>query len=215
MEYRDMLLNLPGMEPIRRGFRTFGQLFRQAHQFISRISSKARGIISSHTIDSTTSDDLEANIPPVTDNDLGRRTSNGEKSIMTAETPRALSISVPSLHIEKDPDALTPTTPVSPGKLLWRNAIRSVKLHSAVQLPFNTSSELHRQRTSSSNLTGGCEKKRMGPGGEPVKAVFQSRIAALMPKLKILETTQDLAAHQALVRHLQFSPDGRYLATSR
>ena len=48
-----------------------------------------------------------------------------------------------------------------------------------------------------------------------MKAVLRSRVAALVPKLKILDTTQDLAAHQALVRHLQFSPDGKYLDTSR
>lgn len=42
-----------------------------------------------------------------------------------------------------------------------------------------------------------------------------SRVAALVPKLKSLEATQDLAAHQALVRHLQFSPNGKFLATSR
>jgi WD40 repeat protein len=41
-----------------------------------------------------------------------------------------------------------------------------------------------------------------------------SRLATLTPKLKSLEPTQDLAAHQALVRHLQFSPDGKYMATS-
>ncbi|KAH9048439.1 WD40 repeat-like protein [Lactarius hengduanensis] len=41
-----------------------------------------------------------------------------------------------------------------------------------------------------------------------------SRVAGLVPKLRGLEPTQDLAAHQALVRHLQFSPNGKFLATS-
>ncbi|KAI0250714.1 WD40-repeat-containing domain protein [Lactifluus subvellereus] len=41
-----------------------------------------------------------------------------------------------------------------------------------------------------------------------------SRVAGLVPKLRGLAPTQDLAAHQALVRHLQFSPNGRFLATS-
>ncbi|EEB94997.1 hypothetical protein MPER_06102 [Moniliophthora perniciosa FA553] len=43
---------------------------------------------------------------------------------------------------------------------------------------------------------------------------MRSRVSALVPKLTCLEATQDLAAHQALVRHLQFSPDGKFLATS-
>jgi WD repeat-containing protein 26 len=42
-----------------------------------------------------------------------------------------------------------------------------------------------------------------------------SRVAGLIRKLHGLAPTQDLAAHQALVRHLQFSPNGRFLATSR
>ena len=48
---------------------------------------------------------------------------------------------------------------------------------------------------------------------EPVSTV-KSRLSALVPKLVLLETTQDLPAHTALVKHIQFSPDGKYLATS-
>ncbi|KAG1742685.1 WD40-repeat-containing domain protein [Suillus paluster] len=36
----------------------------------------------------------------------------------------------------------------------------------------------------------------------------------LIPKLKTLDPVQDLSVHTALVRHLQFSPSGKYLATS-
>ncbi len=49
----------------------------------------------------------------------------------------------------------------------------------------------------------------------PVKGVLRSRIATLTPQLRCLETTKDLTAHQALVKHMQFSPNGKYLATSR
>jgi hypothetical protein len=42
-----------------------------------------------------------------------------------------------------------------------------------------------------------------------------SRVAGLVPKLRGLVPTQVLEAHQALVRHLQFSPNGKFLATSR
>lgn len=42
-----------------------------------------------------------------------------------------------------------------------------------------------------------------------------SRLAVLIPKLKRMEATQEYAPHQALVRHLQFSPDGKFFATSR
>ena len=45
--------------------------------------------------------------------------------------------------------------------------------------------------------------------------IRSSRVARLVPKLRDFEPTQEFAAHQALVRHLQFSPDGKFLATSR
>ncbi|KAI0270470.1 WD40-repeat-containing domain protein [Gloeopeniophorella convolvens] len=41
-----------------------------------------------------------------------------------------------------------------------------------------------------------------------------SRVAELVPKLNVLAPVQELAVHQKLVRHLQFSPDGRFLATA-
>jgi hypothetical protein len=40
-------------------------------------------------------------------------------------------------------------------------------------------------------------------------------VARLVPTLKDFAPTQEFAAHQALVRHLQFSPNGNFLATSR
>ncbi|EIN08602.1 hypothetical protein PUNSTDRAFT_88042 [Punctularia strigosozonata HHB-11173 SS5] len=52
-----------------------------------------------------------------------------------------------------------------------------------------------------------------GSSAGPASAVRSNRLAALTPRLQCLETTQDLAAHSALVRHLMFSPDGKYLAT--
>jgi hypothetical protein len=42
-----------------------------------------------------------------------------------------------------------------------------------------------------------------------------SRVARLAPKLRGLAPTQNFAAHQALVRHLQFSPNENSLVTSR
>lgn len=39
-------------------------------------------------------------------------------------------------------------------------------------------------------------------------------LSALSQKLRNLECTEDISPHQALVRDLQFSPDGKYLATA-
>jgi WD repeat-containing protein 26 len=65
-----------------------------------------------------------------------------------------------------------------------------------------------RRRTHSDGVLSGSD-------AGPASAVRSNRLAALTPKLQCLETTQDLAAHSALVRHLMFSPDGKYLATCR
>jgi hypothetical protein len=73
-----------------------------------------------------------------------------------------------------------------------------------------------RRRTTSGTLTNGAtETSSKKPTSDNIMPLRGSRVAILIPKLKSLETTQDLAAHQALVRHLQFSPDGKFLATSR
>ena len=222
MEYGDTLMNLPGVERTRQTFHAFSQLLTQAHDAMGRIASKALRRLRTRSRKPAESD-LEANIPPTVHvhapNErppMVRHVSDGEKS-MSTDPRRGLSISVTGLQKDRLCDApQTPITPSSPGKQLWLNAFRSVKMHSAISAPFGvmvSPHEPHRQRTSSSDLTA-SSRKRTNPG-EPVRAVFRSRLAALIPKLKELETTQDLAAHQALVRHLEFSPDGRYLATSR
>jgi WD repeat-containing protein 26 len=140
------------------------------------------------------------------------------------------------------------------GKLLWRNAMKTVKMRSAVSSnlaalamnapghpALNLGQGTHsgnlrnpmRQRTTSSTMTsdsgsasaGGSStaialsgRTTFGPRRqktvleEPV--MLRSRVAMLIPKLKGLDVVQDIPAHQALVRHLQFSPDGKFLATS-
>ncbi|KAF7318792.1 Catabolite degradation [Mycena chlorophos] len=50
---------------------------------------------------------------------------------------------------------------------------------------------------------------------DPARAMLvRSRVAALTPKLTALVATKALENHRALVRHMQFSPDGNYLATT-
>lgn len=53
------------------------------------------------------------------------------------------------------------------------------------------------------------------PKPVPIPSFSGSRIGSLKSKLGSLKITKDLAAHELVVRHLQFSPDGKFLATSR
>ena len=107
------------------------------------------------------------------------------------------------------------SSPPTSGKARFVNAVHSVMMmrQAASPMPFGLSLPPRtpaRRRTSSTDTPGA-----RGVSAEPVGLMRASRVAALVPKLKALETTQDLAAHQALVRHLQFSPNGKFLATSR
>lgn len=46
-------------------------------------------------------------------------------------------------------------------------------------------------------------------------ALRGARVPKVIEELEGLDLTQELSAHGALVRHIQFSPNGKYLATSR
>lgn len=63
------------------------------------------------------------------------------------------------------------------------------------------------------NSTNGMSPTRFSSFG--LSTLRGPRAPILIPKLRSLEPVQDLSVHSALVRHLQFSPSGKYLATSR
>ncbi|KAF9225897.1 hypothetical protein BS17DRAFT_777834 [Gyrodon lividus] len=91
-----------------------------------------------------------------------------------------------------------------------------------------------RKRTTSSAITGTSAvtgTSFIGPGGSSItlggnprgygqgssggaSGLRSSRLVSLVPKLRSLSTAQDILAHSALVRHLKFSPNGKFLATS-
>ncbi|KAA1474488.1 hypothetical protein DENSPDRAFT_931692 [Dentipellis sp. KUC8613] len=55
---------------------------------------------------------------------------------------------------------------------------------------------------------------RSGATFEPRPAMHVSRVVTLAEKLRGIEVTQDLAAHKGRIKRLQFSPNGKFLATS-
>ncbi|KIK82317.1 hypothetical protein PAXRUDRAFT_35593 [Paxillus rubicundulus Ve08.2h10] len=67
----------------------------------------------------------------------------------------------------------------------------------------------------SSSVTLGANFRGYGQGGPGGVSGLQGPcIVSLVTKLRSLSTAQDILAHSALVRHLKFSPDGKFLATS-
>ncbi|KAJ4491756.1 WD40-repeat-containing domain protein [Lentinula lateritia] len=98
---------------------------------------------------------------------------------------------------------MDPAVPI--GKELWRNALRIAKMNRAMSNHGSANYQNHRQRTSSS--TSSVDLK--------LDAIrVQSRLNALVPKLESLTPMQGKVAHRALIWNLQFSPDGKFLATS-
>jgi len=159
-----------------------------------------------------------------------------------------------SIPIEKEVSSgsavhTSPSPPNSAGKVLWKNAVRNVKIRNAIlatesvtgaplttppallednyqhsSIPVSASvgvvngagrAEPIRRRTTSSGFgkSPNFERKKAIGLGEPFMN-GRARMGALIPRLLELEPTQDLSVHTALVRHMQFSPDGKFLATS-
>lgn len=196
--------------------------FIRMNEALKRLSRKLFGLSDTDSR-SQSSDDTDANTLPISHKNNHRASTGPEiftsrRLSMTSEPPQSPRSykSFTSL-----PDVEGPAIPSSPGKELWQRAFRTVKLHTAISSPHGMASviggapEPLRRRTNSTNLTYKFDERRRTITEEPVKVVSRSRIALLQPKLKEIEPTQDLAAHSALVRHLQFSPDGKFLATSR
>lgn len=100
----------------------------------------------------------------------------------------------------------TPTSP-SPPRVRFVQTVRNVI---RMQQASSSYSQFSRSLTPTLLTPDGMHRKDTQP--MPVQS---SRVASLVPKLRGLTLTQDLDAHQALVRHLQFSPNGKFLATSR
>lgn len=93
------------------------------------------------------------------------------------------------------------------------NAIRSVIMLQSTARPMSP----RRNSSFDTPIVSGSAAMPMSPGRfpEPGMSLRGVRVTSAIDKLKALNTSQEMEAHQALVRHLQFSPNGRYLATSR
>ncbi|KAJ7634736.1 hypothetical protein FB45DRAFT_989512 [Roridomyces roridus] len=219
----DQFLAIPGVEKILRVFRGIKKRFKVAKRALVRVSSKTVSLLSVNSSSDSEKDDLEANILPISNG----HSRNPSAMASVSQLPTASDLGTPStstaptpvtgrspMLAQTGPEPISPGSPgVTRGKQLWRNALQTVKMRSVAAAPFGRMP--HRQRTTSSTLGNMADRKRT-MAEEPVKAAVlaRSRLATLRPKLNMLMATEGLEAHQALVRHLQFSPDGKFLATS-
>ncbi|KAK2461255.1 hypothetical protein APHAL10511_006782 [Amanita phalloides] len=221
IETKNKITQLTPVQRIVSGF-TFTKY--QCNKFITyvrHVSSKAGDLLPTH-IRQNMQDTADANPPSVNDspamNSMGSplfRATTEIKRSRPIQLPRALSM--PNLG-DSSTETGSTDSPKSP-KELWDKAFSSILNRPTLsQVGFAavvaTRASHRQQTTSSNNLSYGPGERRHETAEEVGHAVFKSRVTALMSELKPLEVTQDLAAHEALVRHLQFSPDGKYLATS-
>ncbi|KAJ3763939.1 hypothetical protein EV360DRAFT_91547 [Lentinula raphanica] len=221
VEVNEKFLQLPGISSIFRVLRWASKWaslrIASAGTKFQRAKSITKSIISS---DSEKVSDIENGIPMTLSSDDVNALSALSRRRPSETGPASPLVDSPTIASTAGSPISPPNTPtspphspapVSPGRQLWKNAFRTVKMSTALSNPRAVRSP-QRQRTTSSTLLP-SDRNRNGTD-PPVKAIVRSRVAGLVPRLKCLEPTQDMAAHQALVRHLQFSPDGKYLATS-
>ncbi|KAI0676285.1 WD40 repeat-like protein [Trametes maxima] len=89
----------------------------------------------------------------------------------------------------------------------FANAVRAVIRMRAASTAFPVQGRNPRRQRTMSSDGNGKETELVG-------VLKNSRVGTLVPKLRSLHPTQSFEAHLALVRHLQFSPNGKFLATS-
>ncbi|KAG8992062.1 hypothetical protein FRB94_013394 [Tulasnella sp. JGI-2019a] len=138
-------------------------------------------------------------------------------SILGTQSPNSEN----HITLESPPTSPTPTT--SPARTKFQRMVRQVVQSRA--LISNKQSlagivagqqPLQRQMTAVSmpETTGSHRPHHANTGdGSERLALRPPRITFLIPALRQLRASQYLDAHQGLVRHLQFSPDGKWLAT--
>jgi len=123
------------------------------------------------------------------------------------------------------PSTPEPTTDISAARARFMNLVRSaIMVNRLIGIGDEARAKVSR------SLTDGKATDRKP--AEIIAMPRSSRVAGLVPRLRNMAPTQDIAAHTALVRHMQvsvkltgtfvsvvdgvsqFSPDGKFLATS-
>ena len=232
IEAKDRFWLSPGITWAKRGILIAGRHLKTAFKATFRVV----GLLPTSTCRSTEidDDDLEAQVhePPTSRfqmYDLPKHRISDATAVMSESSPPTSPLVPPTplnSPVEQEFPFSCAATPsidhtTITSKQLWKKAFRDVKMRNAL-----TPAELRtaalvtepppiRQRTTSSTLNDGVSSNKKKSSASESMLFSRPRISAFVPKLTELEVTHDLAAHSALVRHMQFSPDGQFLATSR
>jgi hypothetical protein len=213
----DRFYRLRGMVITRHALIWSGERLKDAGHSLKRVPSITASFLA-HNGDKTEDKELANATLPFTNPREPTPSNQSPESTQSASTPDvgASSTRLPPSdgHSEGAASSVVDSTSTTrPGKGRLAALVRSMIMFQSGSpasplSPFTP----RRQRTTSSSGQEVFGKKQ---AADSVGTLRGSRVATLIPKLKSLEATDDLAPHQALVRHLQFSPDGKFLATSR
>lgn len=211
----------PGITWAQRGILVAGRHLKTTFKTALRVVGVLSALVCRST--ETDDDDLEARVhgPPTTS-----RLSDVTAIMSEPLTPTSPFVPPTPLNSPVDQESsfnfvatptIDPTTTV--GKQLWRKAFRNIKMRNTLTLTqLRTAAPVIgpplRRRTSSTTLKDDIPDNKKKTSTESV-LFSRPRISAFVPKLTEMKVIHDLAAHSALVRHMQFSPDGQFLATSR
>jgi len=201
---------------VSTGFGYIGRLFMGARRAALQASSTLMNLFSRHPTEGLPISSSETTLPSAALPDAtlsSLRTRRGSDvthaTTIGASCPEPKSpglASVIEFSDSEKPGSPSVPVPSSTGRTRLKNAVRSIMMMNSMS---RMTSPIRPQLVSSLNSPDGTRRESL-----PVP-MRSSRVAWLVPKLRHLTATQDLAAHQALVRHLQFSPNGKFLATSR
>ncbi|KAF7986338.1 hypothetical protein HWV62_35326 [Athelia sp. TMB] len=131
----------------------------------------------------------------------------GDMNVNAFEPQGRVAMSDTSSDSDSDDSITTKVAPpISQARQRFQQAVRSViRMQRGIAFPHGVKKTLS---------IGDSAEEETARKEMQLDIAHSPRVGSLMPKLRQMVPMHDLTGHQALVKHLQFSPDGQLLATS-
>ncbi|KIJ36922.1 hypothetical protein M422DRAFT_781979 [Sphaerobolus stellatus SS14] len=157
---------------------------------------------------------IAAPTPRLTMGSISPRHYSNSNASVTFRTESPLQMTSPTLVVSSADDPATPSTSEpakAPPKRRLANLVRSVIMLQNASGPTPSSRKSSGLMNAVKAFETGARPRK--DSSETFTVARLTRIMGLKSSLQHLELHEELQPHQALVRHLQFSPNGKWLAT--